>query len=125
MSERRPPRVEIRRVYDAYPSDGSHRVLIDRLSARGVPKGEGPIDKWAKDVAPSTDLRRWYGHDPAQFEEFARRYRDELLLPPATVGVAQLRALARRSGVVLVAATRDVEHSGAAVLLGVLTGPVA
>jgi uncharacterized protein YeaO (DUF488 family) len=125
LTERRPPRVEIRRAYDDDPGDGTHRVLIDRLWPRGVAKADAPIDEWAKDVAPSTDLRRWYGHDPARFEEFARRYRDELAAPPGAESVARLRALAGRSGVVLVTATRDVEHSGAAVLLGVLTGRVA
>lgn len=121
--ERRPPRVEIRRVYEDDPGDGARRVLIDRLWPRGVAKADAPIDEWAKDVAPSTDLRRWYGHDPAKFEEFARRYRHELAAAAPAEGVARLRALAKKSGLVLVTATRDVEHSAAAVLLGVLTGP--
>lgn len=83
------------------------------------------MDEWLKDVAPSTDLRRWYGHDPARFEEFAERYRGELATAPARDAVARLRALAGESGVVLVTATRDVEHSAAAVLLDVLTGPAS
>ena len=76
-----------------------------------------PFDEWVKDVAPSTDLRRWYGHDPAKFEAFAARYRAELATAPARDGVARLRARAEKSGVVLLTATRDVEHSAAAVLL--------
>ena len=73
-------------------------------------------------MAPSTELRRWYGHEPARFEEFARRYREELARPPSSEGLAELRALAAGGGLVLVTATRDVEHSAAEVLLGVLSG---
>jgi uncharacterized protein YeaO (DUF488 family) len=122
VSERHRARVEIRRVYDHHPGDGSHRVLVDRLWPRGIAKADAPFDEWAKDVAPSTELRRWYGHQPARYEEFAERYRRELRVSPARDGVARLRALAEDSGVVLVTATRDVEHSGAEVLLAVLTG---
>jgi uncharacterized protein YeaO (DUF488 family) len=81
--------------------------------------------EWLKDVAPSTDLRRWYGHDPAKFEAFAVRYRAELATAPALDGVARLRALAGKSGLVLLTSTRDVEHSAAAVLLEVVTEPAA
>jgi uncharacterized protein YeaO (DUF488 family) len=123
---RRPAlRVEIRRVYDHRPDDGIPRVLIDRLWPRGVAKAAAPMDEWLKDVAPSTDLRRWYGHDPAKFDAFAERYRAELAMAPARDGVARLRARAERGGVVLLTSTRDVEHSAAAVLLEVLTGPAA
>jgi uncharacterized protein YeaO (DUF488 family) len=87
-----------------------------------VAKANAPIDEWAKDLAPSTELRRWYGHDPVKFEEFARRYRDELEQPPASEAVGRLRARARRQRIVLVTATRDVEHSGARVLAMVLSG---
>jgi uncharacterized protein YeaO (DUF488 family) len=75
-----------------------------------------------KVVAPSTELRRWYGHDPVKFDEFARRYRAELAQPLAQESVARLRLLAEKNGVVLVTATCDVEHSAAEVLLGVLVG---
>jgi uncharacterized protein YeaO (DUF488 family) len=116
-------RVELRRVYDLPPDDGAHRVLVDRLWPRGIAKADAPFDEWAKDVAPSTELRRWYGHEPEKFEEFAHRYRAELLEPPAGGEVARLLRLAEDSGVVLVTATRDVEHSAAEVLCAVLTGP--
>ena len=115
-------RVELRRVYD-HPGPGMHRVLVDRLWPRGIAKADAPFDEWAKVVAPSTELRRWYGHDPAKFEEFARRYRAELAQPSPEEAVARLRLLSETSGVVLVTATRDVEHSAAEVLLGVLVGP--
>jgi uncharacterized protein YeaO (DUF488 family) len=114
-------RVEVRRVYEGDPGDGVHRVLVDRLWPRGVAKDRAPVDQWAKDVAPSTELRRWYGHDPARFEEFARRYRKELARPPAAGALAELRARVAKSRVALVTATRDVEHSGARVLQEVLS----
>jgi uncharacterized protein YeaO (DUF488 family) len=123
VTDRGSARVELRRVYDSHPSDGMHRVLVDRLWPRGIAKADAPFDEWAKEVAPSTELRRWYGHDPVKFDEFAARYRAELAQPSAEVSVARLRRRGEKSGVVLVTATRDVEHSAAEVLLGVLVGP--
>ncbi len=122
MSVPGPARVELRRVYDHPAAEGPPRILVDRLWPRGIAKADAPFDRWAKEVAPSTELRRWYGHEPVKFEEFARRYQEELAHPPASEGVAELRALADESGVVLVTATRDVEHSAAEVLLGLLGG---
>jgi len=78
------------------------------------------LDEWAKDAAPSTELRRWYGHDPAKFPEFARRYRAELEHPPASEAVARLARIADHQALVLLTATKDVEHSGAVVLSAVL-----
>jgi uncharacterized protein YeaO (DUF488 family) len=118
---RRARRVEIRRVYDDTPGRGVHRVLVDRLWPRGITKADAPIDEWVKDVAPSTELRRWYRHEPEKFTEFATRYKAELKEPPARDAVARLRAQATRTRVALMTATRDVDHSGAQVLLGVLT----
>ena len=112
------------RIHRVYDDDQGHgcRVLVDRLWPRGVSKERAAIDEWAKDVAPSDGLRRWYGHEPDKFAEFARRYRSELSASPGREGVARLRAEAKGRVVVLVTATRDVEHSGAAVLLDVLAG---
>ena len=98
-------------------------MLVDRLWPRGIAKAEAPFDEWAKDVAPSTELRRWFGHDPARFEDFAGRYRAELALPPASDAFRRLRRRATDGGLVLVTATCDVAHSAAEVLLGALTGP--
>ena len=112
-------RFEVRRIYDQDGERG-YRVLVDRLWPRGISKAAAALDEWAKDVAPSTGLRRGYGHDPGRFEEFARRYRDELLHPPAVEGVRRLRELAGDQPVTLVTATRDLEHSGARVLCDVL-----
>ena len=97
-------------------------MLVDRLWPRGVSKERAAIDEWAKDVAPSDGLRRWFGHEPDKFAEFNRRYRVELAVSPAKDAIARLRATSKKRSVVLVTATRDVEHSGAAVLLATLTG---
>jgi uncharacterized protein YeaO (DUF488 family) len=114
--------VEVVRVYeDPGRRPREHRVLVDRLWPRGIQKAALDFDEWAKDAAPSSDLRRWYGHDPERFGEFARRYRAELDHEPGASAVERLRVLTRRHGrLVLLTATRDVEHSGAAVLADVL-----
>jgi uncharacterized protein YeaO (DUF488 family) len=113
--------VEIVRVYeDAGRRRGERRVLVDRLWPRGVSKEVIDYDEWTKDVAPSSELRRWYGHEPARFSEFSRRYRRELAKPPAAEAVDCLREVAARRQLVLLTATRDVEHSGAAVLRHVI-----
>jgi uncharacterized protein YeaO (DUF488 family) len=107
--------VRVARVYDE-PNGSGYRVLVDRLWPRGVAKDRLSLDEWAKDLAPSTELRRWYGHDPARFDEFARRYRDELRARPATECMTRLLAISRRRPLVLLTATRDVPVSGAQVL---------
>jgi uncharacterized protein YeaO (DUF488 family) len=111
------------RVYDDHHTGdgGPYRVLVDRLWPRGVAKAAAGLDEWNVDVAPSADLRRWYGHEPSRFIEFARRYRIELAHPPASQAVAHLLEVARARSVALVTATRDVEHSGARVLSDHLT----
>ena len=109
------------RVYeDPGRHPGEHRVLVDRLWPRGVKKAALDADGWVKDAAPSTALRRWYGHVPGRFSEFARRYRAELAADPGAAEVSNLREIAKAKRVVLLTATRDVEHSGAAVLQEVI-----
>jgi uncharacterized protein YeaO (DUF488 family) len=111
------PDVTVRRIYEPPEADaGRARVLVDRLWPRGVAKAAAGIDEWAKDAAPSTELRRWYGHEPERWPEFAHRYRDELHRPPASGAVGRLLALARERPLTLVTATRDVDRSGARVL---------
>jgi uncharacterized protein YeaO (DUF488 family) len=107
---------EIRRIYEDGRADHNYRVLVDRLWPRGVKKEEAALDEWVKDVAPSAELRRWYGHETRKFDEFARRYRDELDVPPGSDAFARLRKLGSQHRVILLTATRDVEHSGARVL---------
>lgn len=114
--------IRLRRIYDpGEPNGAAYRVLVDRLWPRGVSKADAALDEWLRDAAPSTELRRWYGHDVSRFEEFARRYRAELRRPPASVAVSHLIELARHETIVLLTATRDVEHSGARVLQERLT----
>lgn len=110
--------VRIKRAYErAEPGDG-HRVLIDRLWPRGVSKQQARIDEWARELAPSDGLRRWFGHDPARFDEFARRYRDELAAQREALD--RLRARAARGTVTIVFGARDAAHSNAAVLAALL-----
>lgn len=111
------PEVRTRRVYDDPSPEDGRRVLVDRLWPRGFAKARAGIDEWAKEVAPSTELRRWYGHDPARFEEFRRRYQAELADPQRQAAVRHLRELARSGPLTLVTATRDIDHSQAAVLV--------
>jgi len=115
------PDVRVRRVYDEpSPADGA-RVLVDRVWPRGLRKDAIELDNWAKDVAPSTDLRTWYGHDPAKFDEFRRRYLSELTGSAQQAALGRLRTRARSGRpLTLLTATRDVEHSQAAVLARVL-----
>jgi uncharacterized protein YeaO (DUF488 family) len=115
------PDVRVRRVYDEPAGGDGTRVLVDRVWPRGLTKDAAALDEWAKDVAPSTELRKWYGHDPAKFEEFRRRYAVELAGPTQRAALARLRGLAETGKpVTLLTATRDVEHSQAAVLAELL-----
>lgn len=100
---------------------GGYRVLVDRLWPRGITKADAALDEWLKDAAPSTELRRWYGHDVERFDEFATRYGDELGEPPASDAADRLVELAGTERLMLLTATRDVEHSGARVLERFLT----
>ena len=116
-------RILVKRIYDdPTPQDGS-RILVDRLWPRGLSKDGANIDEWRKDVAPSAELRKWYGHDPERYDEFAARYRDELDAAPDALN--DLRDRARSGVLTLLTATKDVEHSQAAVLAGVLAEPAS
>ena len=106
--------VRARRVYEAPDTADGRRVLVDRLWPRGLAKAAAHIDEWLKAIAPSDELRSWYGHDPAKFAEFRRRYGDELRDPERAAALAHLRELAAAGPVTLLTATRDLEHSQAA-----------
>lgn len=115
--------IVIVRVYaDPGRQSGEYRVLVDRLWPRGMRAGSIDFDEWAKDLAPSGELRRWFGHDPRRFEQFASRYRDELARPDAIGMLSRLGGGTAGGRLVLLTATRDVTHSGAAVLRDVLAG---
>jgi uncharacterized protein YeaO (DUF488 family) len=103
-------------VYDEPESADGARVLVDRVWPRGISKQAAELREWAKDVAPSTELRRWYGHDPGKFEEFRRRYLAELDQPEPRAAADRLRTLAADGPLTLLTATKDVRLSQAAVL---------
>jgi uncharacterized protein YeaO (DUF488 family) len=114
--------VSYRRIYDDASPDDGLRVLVDRLWPRGIRKDDAHLDEWMRDIAPSTELRRWYGHDPDRYVEFRRRYLAELREPERRQAVGQLREAAGHSHTTLLTAARDLEHSEAAVLAHWLNG---
>jgi len=110
--------VRLKRAYEpAAATDGS-RVLIDRIWPRGVSREEAHLDEWARELAPSGELRRWFSHDPDRFAEFRRRYRAELTAQEAKL--RELRQRARQGTLTLVYAARDTEHNDAVVLAELL-----
>lgn len=109
-------KITYHRVYEEpSPQDGK-RVLVDRVWPRGMRKEDARLDEWLRDVAPSTELRRWYNHEPTRFEEFRRRYLAELRDGEHRQATGHLRDLADHDKLTLLTATKDVEHSQAAVL---------
>lgn len=108
--------IRYHRVYDEMSPDDGARVLVDRVWPRGMRKEDAHLDAWMRDLAPSTELRRWYGHDPDRYPEFRRRYLAELREPGRREALEELGDLAHRGPVTLLTATRDLEHSQAAVL---------
>lgn len=106
--------VKLKRAYEKPALDDGVRVLIDRLWPRGVRKIDAALDQWMKDLAPSTGLRKWFGHDPARWEEFQRRYTDEVR--QHLDQLEQLRTLAGKGTVTLVYSAHDEVHNDAVVL---------
>ena len=114
--------VRIKRAYEKASRSDGYRVLVDRLWPRGVTKESLLVDLWAKDVAPSPELRRWFGHAPERFQEFARRYHAELRAGPARALLDEITRRAMHGTVTLVYGARDEEHNGAAVLRDAIDG---
>ena len=112
--------VTLKRVYEPPDAADGTRVLVERLWPRGLSKERARVDMWLKDVAPTSDLRKWYGHDPARFDEFRRRYVAELALEPAHAALSELRELAARGHITLVFAAHNAELSNATVLRDLL-----
>ena len=108
------PDIRVKRIYDPYDATDGARVLVDRLWPRGVRKDEARLTLWLKDIAPSDDLRRWFGHDPSRFAEFARRYRAELAANKDAVG--RMDDLVKAGRVTLLYAAHDTKHNEARVL---------
>lgn len=120
--ERAPVKVDIARVYGHAEQPGTLSILVDRLWPRGISHDGAPFEIWMKEVAPSTELRKWYGHDLERFDRFVDRYRKELADGPTHEALEQLRELARGRTVILVTATKELDHSAAAALRDVLGG---
>ncbi len=117
--------IDLLRIYEATERIGNeYRVLVDRLWPRGISKASADIDEWAKTIAPSTELRKWYGHDPSRFKEFSARYIDELSADTVAGELSRLVDISRHRLLVLLTATRELDISGAAVLCGVLQSAV-
>ncbi len=112
--------VKIKRAYETPKSSDGIRILVDRLWPRGVTKERAHIDEWMKDVAPSNQLRIWFGHDPEKWTEFQRRYRKELHESAQENSIKKLRALARKGTLTLVYGAKDEEHNNAQVIRGML-----
>jgi uncharacterized protein YeaO (DUF488 family) len=117
--------VRIERAYEPPSEEGGQRVLVDRLWPRGVRREALAIDAWMKEVAPSDELRRWFGHDPSRWEDFAARYRSELCRKPAVDLVDQLVDRARHGPLTLVYGAKDEEHNQAVVLRDVIERKLA
>jgi uncharacterized protein YeaO (DUF488 family) len=108
--------VRLQRAYDEPGAHDGHRVLVDRVWPRGRTKQELRLDAWERDLGPSTQLRKWFGHDPARWPEFQARYHAELAAPDQARTLDSLAAQARRGRVTLVYGARDREHNQAQVI---------
>jgi uncharacterized protein YeaO (DUF488 family) len=116
----RPYDIRLKRAYEPAEATDGARVLVDRLWPRGLSKGKAALSAWMKEIAPSPELRRWFGHDPSRFDQFAARYRDELARNDASV--SELADLARKGRVTLIYAARDSAHNDAVILADYLRG---
>lgn len=110
--------IRLKRAYEPAASSDGYRVLIDRLWPRGVSREQAKVDAWDRELSPSTRLRKWFAHDPRRFEEFRRRYIEELR--DRRPRLTELRRLARKGTLTLVYSARDTEHNDAVVLAEVL-----
>ncbi len=109
--------VQLKRIYDEKSLSDGRRILVDRLWPRGMSKASAGVDRWMKEIAPSAELRNWFGHKPERWEEFQKRYRAELRQNPA---LEELRAMAQQGMVTLLYAAKDQPHNHALVLQDML-----
>jgi uncharacterized protein YeaO (DUF488 family) len=112
--------IRLKRIYEPVSREDGTRILIDRLWPRGITKEEAELDQWNREVTPSGGLRAWFGHDPARWMEFSRRYRDELAQHADELN--ELRRQARQGPITLLYAAKDQAHTHAIVLRDVLLG---
>jgi len=115
-------KIQLERVYTARTNARGKRILVDRLWPRGVRKDALKLDLWLRELAPSNELRKWFGHDPRRWEEFERRYYSELRRPERQEQLHELLALARKGPVTLLYGARDEEHNEAVALRKFLEG---
>jgi uncharacterized protein YeaO (DUF488 family) len=106
--------IQLKRAYEDPSDTDGERILVERLWPRGLSKQRAKIDQWMKDVAPSPELRKWFGHDPAKWDEFRKRYEAELNKKPDLISL--LKHKAQKGTITLIYAARDQEHNGALVL---------
>ena len=121
MSRIAASRVRLKRPYEPPAASAGTRVLIDRLWPRGVRKDAAALDLWLKDIGPSTELRKWFGHEPSRWAEFRRRYADEIAQKPQLL--AQLRDIARQGVLTMGYAANDEQHNDALVLQELILHP--
>ncbi|HEU4804412.1 MAG TPA: DUF488 domain-containing protein [Nitrobacter sp.] len=114
--------INVKRAYEPPATGDGTRILVDRLWPRGLSKADAAIDRWIKDIAPGTELRKWFGHDPARWQEFRQRYADEIHGHPEQLD--ELRACARSGRITLVFSAHDEAHNNAVVLRDVLLGRI-
>lgn len=110
-------KVAIKRVYEAAASSDGKRILVDRIWPRGVTKAAADLELWLKEIAPSAELRKWFGHDPEKWKAFQEKYEAEL---EGSAALSELRSLARQGPITLVFAARDEAHNNAVVLKKIL-----
>lgn len=110
--------IRIKRIYELPAKDDGYRLLVDRVWPRGMTKEHAHVDEWNKEIGPSTELRKWFGHEPEKFPEFKQRYKQELKAMAAELD--KVRSLARKQRVTLVYSAKDEEHNQAVVLREVL-----
>lgn len=115
--------LKLKRVYDPAEASDGFRVLVDRVWPRGLTKEKAHVDLWLKEVAPTTALRKWFGHDPAKWPEFQKRYRAELAADPAAAALTELRSVIKKHRTVtLIYGAKDTEHNQAVVVHDRLAG---
>jgi uncharacterized protein YeaO (DUF488 family) len=114
--------VSLQRIYEPAQSGEGQRVLVDGLWPRGVKREDAALDLWLRAVAPSAELRHWFGHDVARWPDFRKRYEEELKQPERAEALDQLKTLAKAGPLTLLYAARDTEHNNAVVLKAVLAG---
>ncbi len=116
MARRQDLTIKLKRAYDKPANDDGTRILVDRIWPRGLSKERAHIDLWLKDVAPSSELRKWFAHDPARFSEFRQRYQQELATGSGQDALQKLRDLAHQQPVTLIFSAHDTDHNNAVIL---------